>query len=255
MNAIDPQRLIDEYLAWLRAKISAEKIGDAVEITTPFLDRNNDRIQIYVYPHDNGLRLTDDGYTLSDLEISGCAIDTPRRRSILETIINGLGVKVQHDKLFVDSSLNTVAAKKHALVQAILSVNDMFMTAQKHVASLFFEDVQKFLDTNEIRYTRKVSFVGATGFPHSFDFVIPHSKKSPERLVSVVNDLTKNAVTSHLFAWGDTQAARDPGAAYYVIVNDAERPADPNLIAALENYKVRTVLWTARQASLKELAV
>ena len=40
------KQLIDEYVRWLRQGISVARIGDAYEITTPFLDRHNDHIQI-----------------------------------------------------------------------------------------------------------------------------------------------------------------------------------------------------------------
>jgi Domain of unknown function DUF1829/Domain of unknown function DUF1828 len=251
---IDAKSLIDEYLAWLRGRIDVAQIGDALEITTPFLDRNNDRIQLYVYQHGSGIRLSDDGYTLTDLESSGCDIKTPRRRALLGTMLNGFGVKEERGTLFVDSSLATIGQKKHALVQTILAVNDMFMTAQRHVASLFFEDVQKYLDDNEVRYTSKPSFIGQSGFPHTFDFVIPHSRKKPERLVSAVNELSKSAVTSHLFAWSDTQTVRADNSQYYIIVNDSERPADETLISALQNYKVLPVLWSNRAEAMRELA-
>ena len=109
---VEPKVLIDEYLAWLRNRIDFEKIGDAFEITTPFLDRHNDRIQIYVYPHGSGLRLSDDGYTIADLTSSGCGLDTPRQRAMLETMLNGFGVKEKDGTLFVDSSLATIGPKK-----------------------------------------------------------------------------------------------------------------------------------------------
>jgi hypothetical protein len=41
------QGLIDKYLAWLKDKTSLRQIDDWVEITTPYLDRHNDYLQIY----------------------------------------------------------------------------------------------------------------------------------------------------------------------------------------------------------------
>jgi Domain of unknown function DUF1829/Domain of unknown function DUF1828 len=251
---IEPKPLIDEYLKWLRNHIAIASIGDSVEITTPFLDRNNDHIQIYASPQGNGIRLSDDGYTISELETSGCTLDTPRRRSLLETTLNGFGVKQADGVLFVDSSVATFGQKKHALVQAVLAVNDMFMTAQRHVASLFFEDVQAYFDEHDIRYTPKPSFIGQSGFPQTFDFVIPRSRKKPERLISAVNELSKPIIASHLFAWNDTQTVRDPNSEYFIIVNDVDRHTDETYVSALQNYKVHPVLWSNRDESLAELA-
>lgn len=42
----DIQKLIDDYVVWLRDKTSLRQIENWVEITTPYLDRQNDYIQI-----------------------------------------------------------------------------------------------------------------------------------------------------------------------------------------------------------------
>ena len=51
------------------------------------------------------------------------------------------------------------------------------------VASLFYEDVVAWLDLHDVRYTPKVKFTGKTGYDHLFDFVIPKSRRQPERIV------------------------------------------------------------------------
>ena len=45
---MDIQKLIDEYAMWLKSEITFEKIGEYYEITTPYLDIDNDYLQIYV---------------------------------------------------------------------------------------------------------------------------------------------------------------------------------------------------------------
>ena len=111
-----------------------------------------------------------------------------------------------------------------------------------------------YLDENDVRYTPKPTFIGQSGFSHTFDFVIPHSRSKPERLVSAVNELSKPLVGSQLFAWSDTHTQRKAGSQYYIIVNDAQHPADETLVAALKNYQVHPVLWTDRDEVLGELA-
>ena len=41
------QSLLDRYWGWLRDKTTIRQMHDWVEITTPYLDRHNDRLQIY----------------------------------------------------------------------------------------------------------------------------------------------------------------------------------------------------------------
>ena len=174
--------LVASYLNWLKDKITSTDINGVCEITTPFLDHHNDRLQIYVQKQGQGLRLSDDAYIISDLEISGCQLDSPQRRQLLQTILNGFGVREEDGELFVEASAEDFAKKKHALLQAMMTVNDMFMTSKHRVASLFIEDVQRFLEDHDVRYTPDVEFTGKSGYIHKFDFVIPKSRQQPERL-------------------------------------------------------------------------
>ena len=41
-------KLVDNYYSWLRERTQLKDLDRAVEITTPFLDRHNDYIQIYL---------------------------------------------------------------------------------------------------------------------------------------------------------------------------------------------------------------
>ena len=157
-------------------------IDNWVEITTPYLDRHNDYIQIYAKRVDGGYILTDDGHTIQDLEQSGTRLNSPKRHELLRLALNGFGVQLDSDRLEVHANADNFALRKHNLVQAILSVNDMFYLAVPMVASLFYEDVVAW-DLNEVRYTPKVKFTGKTGFDHLFDFVIPKSRTAPERIV------------------------------------------------------------------------
>ena len=70
------------YLKWLEENIYQFKVNDNIyRITLPFLDRNNDCIEIYIIKKgDDSFFITDDGLTLSDLESSGFNIFTSKRK-------------------------------------------------------------------------------------------------------------------------------------------------------------------------------
>ena len=71
------ERLLHDYREWLQDKTILRDVNGAwVEITTPYLDRHNDALQIYARREDGGFLLTDDGYTIHDLEASGCSLNT-----------------------------------------------------------------------------------------------------------------------------------------------------------------------------------
>jgi len=249
------QRLLDDYLAWLRDKTLLRQVGEQwVEITTPYLDRHNDYIQIYAKRKDGGFLLTDDGYTIGDLERSGCKLESPKRQDLLRMTLNGFGVQFREGSLEVHASNDNFALRKHNLVQAILAVNDMFYLAVPMVASLFYEDVVAWLDLHEIRNTPKVKFTGKTGFDHLFDFVIPKSRRQPERILQTINRPSRDTAQSLILSWIDTKEVRPPDSRAFALLNDSEQPVSSAVMDALENYDVKPVPWSRREEVREELA-
>jgi hypothetical protein len=251
----DIERLLDAYRSWLKDRTTLKEIegGEWVEITTPFLDRHNDALQLYARRENGGFLLTDDSYTVHDLQASGCALNTDKRRDLLRMTLNGFGVKMNKDALEVHASPETFPLRKHSLIQAMLAVNDLFYLAKPVVESLFFEDVVEWLDVNEIRYTPKVKFTGISGYDYVFDFVIPKSRHQPERVVQAINKPTPQAAKALILEWTETRQVRSQDSKAYAVLNDHE-PVAGDVIEALRNYEIRPVLWQARAEVVGELA-
>lgn len=250
----DVQKLLDDYVAWLRDKTLLREVADWVEITTPYLDRHNDYVQIYARKSNGVYVLTDDGYTLEDLEQSGCKLNSPKRQELLKTTLNGFGIQLHGSALEVHATPDNFALRKHNLVQAMLAVNDMFYLAVPMVASLFYEDVVAWLDLHDVRYTPKVKFSGKTGYDHLFDFVIPKSRKQPERIIQTINRPNRDTAQVVAFAWIDTKEVRPPDSKAFALLNDSEIAISSAVTDALQNYDVRPILWSKREEVWEELA-
>lgn len=250
------EELVQQYTKWLRDKTALREIDQAgwVELTTPYLDRHNDYVQIYVKKKNGGFLLTDDGYTLEDLKQSGCSIESGKRQELLRVTLSGFGVHLEEDALTVNASRETFAVRKHNLVQAILAVNDLFYLAAPFAAGVFVEDVASWLDLHEIRFVPRVKFAGRSGFDHSFDFVIPPSKARPERILRAINRPTRDTVQTFMFAWHDTKEVRRPDAEAYALLNDAEQRVRADILDALQSYEIRPVLWSQREKIAETLA-
>ncbi len=253
----DCQKLIDAYVDWLRRGLSMEQIGDTCELTTPFLDRHNDHLQVYAVRKNGTIELSDDGYTLADLKTSGLEIETPRRKALLQGILGGLGVQSDGTSIRVEASPGNVGRRMHTLVQAMLAINDMFMIAQPRVATFFFEDVREFLDRHQVRYSERVKLAGKTGFDHAIDFLIPPSRRRPERLVQAIGAPKKDNIFAYNFLLEDTRKARggerqEPEA--YAFLNDQEQAVAGELIEALEAYRVIPAKWSERERFAEALA-
>jgi hypothetical protein len=248
------EKLLSDYRAWLKDKTTLRELNGAwVEITTPYLDRHNDALQIYARAENGGYILTDDSYTIHDLEASGCSLSTDKRKDLLQMTVNGFGVKLNSDAIEVHATAENFPLRKHNLIQAMLAVNDLFYLAKPIVESLFYEDVVAWLDANDIHYLPNVKFTGKSGYDHHFDFAIPKSRKQPERIIQAINRPTRDSALLFINAWSDTRQVRPPESKAYAMLND-EQPISGNVIDAFRNYDIRPVPWKERIDVVTELA-
>jgi hypothetical protein len=247
--------LVEKYSNWLKDKTILKIVDNQwIEITTPYLDRHNDCLQIYAKKDENGFLLTDDGYILNDLLNTGCDLKSAKRQEFLKKTISGFGVQLYGDQLVIHASRDNFPLKKHSIIQAMLAVNDLFYLATSHTKSLFIEDAVKWLDTSNIRYVPRVKFSGKSGFDNMFDFVIPKSQKSPERIIQTLNVPDKEAVQALVFKWLDTKETRPSDSQLFALLNNSNSNISQSIIDALRNYDLAPILWSERQKAYEILA-
>ena len=255
MTTIECKKLIGNYLSWLKEELRVEEVGESSMIATPFLDRHNDEIEIYVEKRTDGLLyLTDDGYTLSDLRHSGVSLETAKRNAHLTTILNGFGVRKSDDELFVHTSAKDFPQRKHNLIQAILAVNDMFVMGEESVYQLFREDVEAELKANQLVAFRDIKLSGHSGFDHKFDFALSGGVGASESVLQAVNRLTRDHAASLAFMVADVTRARgESSLTAYAFINDAENDLSSDNLDALTAYNIHPLRWSDRENAVQRL--
>ena len=250
---LDPVELKEKYINWLEDEIIVNEIEDCIEITSPFLDRYNDYLQVYAKKeNDSEIILTDDASILDNLQMSGIDINSPKRKQILDNILNKYGVKIEKGALTIKAGIEDFPQKILFLMQAMLNVDDMFMLSQNKVASIFLDDIKSFFNQKEIFYSEDVSFIGKSGFVYSYDYLIQRTKEKPERLCKAINNPNRQNFQNTIFMWNDTKETRKLDSQLIVFLND-ENKIDPSVIEGFKNYEVNVIPWSKREESLKIL--
>lgn len=242
---MDIEKYIDDYISWLRSEITFSKIGEYYEVTTPFLNSCNDYMQLYVKQEDNTIYFTDDGYTISGLEMTGVTF-TGKRKKQLESILRQYGVALDGKELTMKAKPNQFAQKKHSFIQCMIRVDDMYMLSRSKVSSYFIDDIQTFFDSNQIYYTDNVQFNGVSGFNHNYDFLMQRSATKPERLCTAINNPSKSTIGNAIFAWDDTKPSRRNDSKLIVLLNDSSNISD-SIITACNNYDISMIKWSERE--------
>ena len=141
---------------------------------------------------------------------------------------------------------------KHRLIQAILSIDDMFMLSEPKVKSFFIEDVSDFFELNDVVFVKDTLFTGKSGFTHKFDFTLPKIKKREETAVRAINSPRKDIVGSSLWMLEDTKQNR-PNTQGLIILNDSIMDISTDIYSALDQCNIPHLNWSERNNHLVNL--
>jgi len=242
---------IHEYYNFLKEKtiILKNTQTEWFIISTPFVGLFNDTIDIYCKESNGIITLSDDGNTLHNLDISGVSITrSPKRKEIFEKIILNYGIQCNDGELIVTSSLKAFPQKKHNLISAILEISDMHMLMKQNVFSMFREEVQNYLEEQDIIYTPHFISKGSTGLEFTFDFQI--ARRDREIVINTFNTINQTNLTKFLFSWDDIKETRQKitqkQLVSLAIINNDERQIRKDYLDALAAKGSDYVLWTDR---------
>lgn len=251
MNA-DYNMFADNYLNWLKDNIESQSLeGGVIKVTLPYLDKDNDEIELYIVPEKDGrYRITDDGATLSNLELSGFEFNSTRRKDIFNHVVNSFGVEYDetNDSLQVYCSIEEMPVKKHMLAQCMVKVSDMFYLTRANVQNVFLDDVKAFLDMNSVRYIADLILTGKSKLVTHYDFAIPKSSERPERIIQVINSFDSVIAKTTMFSWTDTHEMRSPDAQLLAIINDTNKRPSGAAITALKEYGIIPIIWSEKES-------
>jgi hypothetical protein len=120
-------KLLLSYIDWMREQYNVSFIDNVSVITTPFLNRHNDHIRIYVSKDlYEKFTLTDGGDTLGDLKASGWEPNTEKGKQLLRQVLHGVGVELlEGDVIGTSTNQDDFSRKMHNLIQAILTVHNL----------------------------------------------------------------------------------------------------------------------------------
>jgi len=244
--------LINSYYDFIKdnTKITTNDPSGWVEISTPFIGLFNDGIDIYVKKENDKIILSDDGNTLRNLELSGVTIHRSiKRKEILDTILLTHGTKINTaEEIIIEATEKNFPQKKLNLINTIVEISDMSYLANTTVSSVFKEDVQEYLDEQEIIYTPHFISKGNTGLEFTFDFQI--ASKTTEIVIKSFNSISKLNLPHFLFTWNDIKKVRENQTKKKIIgmaiINDTDKETDNDFINALHTEEAQHILWSQR---------
>ena len=279
MNEQECKAIVDQYFRWFQDEISVQPIAEGCELTTPFLDRHRDQLQIYVAKQNGHVIFSDDGYTASELRSSGVEIESGAGKQMVERLIKSFGVHLRNRELVIEAQIDAAGERMHSLVQAMLLLNDVsrlpglrdVLPEEDSKASQVISDgtpallssrtpavfragVEHFLEEKHIEYRSYPSLEGRSHLIYGVDFMIPESGQAPLRYIKLVPKPSRRVVKPIVGMVLDTREVRAANSKFYVFLNDIGREVDDDILEPLKIYDVQSVRWTEREEYVRQLA-
>lgn len=246
------------YDDWTRKNIKLKEYKEFIEIQTPFVDMHNDFIHLFFIENENGYRIDDDGYTLSELNMLGVDVtNTKKRKEFFQTKLRIFGVSYDDktEQLYIKfDSLSEYPQKQHNLIQCLIQISDILLTSRSNVISIFTEEIKNFFDESDIIYTPDLGFNGKSGNQQNFDFVIPHRKEKKEKIIKAVNTPTSNNYQNTAFPFVDIQDIRNDSE-FFVLANDINTPISDKFNNSLKNWGINVIPWSNKELIISKLKV
>jgi hypothetical protein len=258
MDKSQVENMVAGFVNWWKDSIGISQEGEAVRIVCPMLDRHNDHMSIYIAEDDGGMILSDIGATIDDLTISGYDVSSSEKRMAkLEQVLSCYGLEHEGNEIYKKADRSTLFQAMNFMMQGMAAVDDLHYLAKENVRNLFVEDLQEWITENDITNVANISIQGKSGFVSHFDFVIPKTKKAPERLLKAVSSPTKSSISNALFGFGDIKDAR-PDANCYIVANLVNSDGtindqDESLKTACMNYGAYMIPWVGNADEYKEM--
>lgn len=124
--------VIYSYCRWIESEITQSDVNGWLEITTPFLDCDNDCISVYVKIESDKIILSDFSESINNLIFSGCNIEDEHFKKCLEISANRFGINLCEDyNLTAEVTLDNFPQKFNDLVQCVAAISNYGLFARK----------------------------------------------------------------------------------------------------------------------------
>jgi len=205
--------LQNRYWDWVRAETTVSDLGGIYEITTPYLDRFNDCIQLYAKVIDSDrILITDGGETLEDMSLSDYSLSSGKWTPIFQEILNGFNISLnrQDNSLCAECSVHDFPVVAHNIIQAILAVNDVsYISTSGKVSeqASFRKKVEKEIYSLDWDVNAIPSFLGRSGASRKFNFMVKSAEIST--VIQCFGSIDRTRIDAFTLSWLDTIGNHD----------------------------------------------
>lgn len=251
-----------EYLNFIKenTKFIQHNEKNITEIVTPYVNSYGEGIYFNVNYDGNKYTITDNGFTLWNLELEGIKLTVKgNRKELLKSLLNFNGFSLNNKKEIIKTVDKVDLGQSiHDMTQLLLNIYDFSMLSPQMVQNQFLEDVKNYFMSDEKKYTvfPNLSITGKSKINHRFHYLFMSDGKS--KLTRVHNNIDKQQVDSILAGWLDTIEFRkkeygNKEELYIVVSDEGYNKINDKNLTALKEYDIEVLNFSDKKQLEKSL--
>ncbi|MBU1095903.1 MAG: DUF1828 domain-containing protein [Bacteroidetes bacterium] len=135
------------------------KNDEYTQVVIPMYAEDGDLYELFVKESDEGKYIiTDCGITIMRLSYS-YEINSDRKREILNKIIRSNNVELKNGEILVETNLSEFENSVFKLAQVIAKVSNMSIYSKEVIKSLFFEQLEEFVNEKLIEFNPRKDYL------------------------------------------------------------------------------------------------
>ncbi|NLR33181.1 DUF1828 domain-containing protein [Levilactobacillus tujiorum] len=263
LSDADIQNIASNWINWITKETHFKTLSNNnIQISLPFTDSSGDGIIFNVEPKENGFLVTDQGYTIWNLEVNGVNVtkkDSNRWR-ILQSIINPykfqINQKNEISKIVTESELSQTITD---FAQIIINVSDIAFMNRSNTSGMFFDDVHTYFSNKRSEYSFLKNFYadGKTNQKYRFEYLFT-PRPNDFKLTKLYNTLSKNSMDAVIGIWSDTQQFREENygsnATFNLLLNGISEKEKP-YVEGLMSHDIQVIDFQDKSSVKEKLAI
>lgn len=238
--------------------------GKSIRFNTPFVDPFGDEISLLIVSDIDGTyTVTDQGYTLWNLEVRGvnATQKNSTRLKILNSILNSHKVVLTDNNTIEKKANKSVVAQTiNDVLECVIKVSDLAFGTRQNTKSMFMQDVIQFIKQNSDSYSYDIglSVRGKSSLVYDLDFVF-HQTLKESKWTKLYTSLNRNIVEMVMGIWLDTEDFREENSAankisLNIIVPRLDEKSE-TFVSSLQQHDINVISFSEKNKFKKNLEI
>ncbi|MCV3742398.1 DUF1828 domain-containing protein [Lentilactobacillus hilgardii] len=236
--------------------------NDELRVNTPFTDPFGDSISLMITQNDSLYTVTDQGYTLWNLQLQGVDLKdkhSHRYKNLISVLKRNNAVLSKNNQISKTGDRSDLPQVISDLTQTIIQVSDLIYLNRTNTRSVFLDDVSTYFNSQTSRFSflKGMSMQGQSNLKYNIDYIF-NTTINDREFVNVYNNLSKSLVEQLIGIWMDTihyrESHNQENVPFNIIVPQVAE-SQKKFVDSLSMHNISVIPFNDRTIIHKKLAI